>query len=499
MLLALFAGACRAAEPAEERTASSPRSQPTPIPAGEPRPLVRIALTGDVMLGRGVGKVARDDPESVFADVRQQISSADLAMGNLESPLTVRPHVSLSPNALEADPATAELLAGAGFDLMGVANNHAADAGPAGVRDTLRALRNAGLRSVGAGTDAEAFRPAILEANGFRVAVLAFDATGAGVPATLSTPGVAEWNAPRARRAVRLAARNADLVIVGIHGGAEYRPRRDPYVAGLGRRLARWGADVVWGTHTHVVQPIRSIDPDGDGRRTVVATSLGNFLFDQFIPGTRRGAVLEVLADRRGVLGFRVGLVTLDDLRTHFADWRPPKGDAVALAGEWWALARTLAPAPALPTGTLPEVGGPVLASSLGDVTGDGVSELAVAFRRPFRTTPENSSAPPETWMDAGGRSAHVGLYDPATLEPMWVAGTLVRPVGALATCDGSLAVAYTTLDDPAVVGTGAWAWHGFGWVPAPDLPGPGTPVCADADGDGRTEPMIRRVERSSP
>jgi hypothetical protein len=461
-------------------------------------------LTGDVMLGRGVGEVAADDPESVFADVRHQISSADLAMGNLESPLTVRSHVSLSPNALEADPATAHLLAGAGFDLMGVANNHSVDAGPAGLRDTQHALRKAGLRSVGAGAADRAYRPAVLEANGLRVAVLAFDATAAGVPATASTAGVAEWNASQARSAVRHAARNADLVIVGIHGGTEYRARRDPYVAALGRRLARWGADVVWGTHPHVVQPVRSIDPDGDGRRTVVATSLGNLLFDQFIPGTRRGAMLEVLADERGVLGFRVGLVSLDDLRTHFARWRPPKSDAVALDGEWWGLARTLTLEPATPAasaGELPDVGGPVLASSLGDVTGDGAPELAVAFRRPFRETPENSSAPPETWMDADGRSAHVGLYDPSTLEPVWVAGTLVHPVGSLAACDGTLAVAYTTLDDPATVGTGAWAWHGFGWVTAPDLPGPGTPACADADGDGRTEPMIldRRVGRSSP
>ena len=76
------------------------------------------------------------------------------------------------------------------------------------------------------------------------------------------------------------------------------------------------------------------------------------------------------------------------------------------------------------------------------------------------------------------------------------MAGTLVRPVTAVAACDGALAVAYGRLDGPGTVETSAWRWVVFGFLPVEPLPGPGTPICVDIDGDGRTEPAI--MERSA-
>jgi hypothetical protein len=98
---------------------------------------------------------------------------------------------------------------------------------------------------------------------------------------------------------------------------------------------------------------------------------------------------------------------------------------------------------------------------------------------------------PSEGLTDALGRTAHVGLYRPGDLRPRWVAGTLLRPVAAVAACDGALAVAYSTLDDAAIVGAGAWRWGGFGFVPMPDLSGAGVPACADVDGDGALDPLV--------
>jgi hypothetical protein len=63
--------------------------------------------------------------------------------------------------------------------------------------------------------------------------------------------------------------------------------------------------------------------------------------------------------------------------------------------------------------------------------------------------------------------------------------------VVALAPCDGALAVAYSTLDLPAVVAASAWRWGGFGFVPLPELAGSGTPSCADVDGDGASDPLV--------
>jgi poly-gamma-glutamate synthesis protein (capsule biosynthesis protein) len=468
-----------------------------PAPSVRSGAAIRLLFAGDVMLGRGVARVAAVDPAGLFAGIRLEVRSADIAVANLESPLTSRSHDPTSgPNALEAAPASAELLAKAGFDAMGIANNHAGDAGPGTVTDTIGALSGAGIVALGAGPSvAAAYEPRIVEVDGLRVALLAFDATGQGPRAGPQTPGVAWWDEALAREAVTRARASADIVAVGIHGGAEYVPVTDPYLMRLGRLLASWGADVVWGQGPHVVQPISLIDPDGDGRPTLVATSLGNLVFDQHIPGTRRGAILEVLAGADGLRAYRAGSAEHTDGPVVFRGWQAPDANAVVLDGGWWTLASSVAPAAAERPRGLAGFEGDVVDAAIGDPDGDGHPDLVVAFRRPFSPTEVNALLPLERLVDPRGRTAHLGLYAPEDLRPRWVAGTLVRPVAAVAVCDGAIAVAYSTLDDAATVGAGAWQWGGFGFVPLPDLPLAGAPACADIDGDGRLDPLV--LERS--
>jgi len=457
---------------------------------------IRLLFAGDVMLGRGVASFAAADPEALFADIRSEVSAPDLAVANLESPLTVRPHVPGSgPNALEARPASAALLAAAGFDAMGIANNHAGDAGRYTVTDTVAALTRAGIVAVGGGSSAgRAYAPRIVEVGRVRVALLAFDATGRGPRAGRETPGVASWDEIPARRAVLRARSEADVVAVGIHGGTEYVPATDSSVMRLARQLASWGADIVWGQGAHVVQPIRVIDAGHGGRPTIVATSLGNLLFDQHVPRTQRGALLEVLAGADGVRAFRIGSAR-STAPLQFLGWRTPHGDAVALAGEWWSLARPVRPAAARRPRSLAGFEGEIVDAALGDVVGGGGEQLVVAFRRPFHPTNVSALVPLRMLVDPRGLAAHVGLYRPRDLHPLWVAGTLLRPVAAVAACDGGIAVAYSTLESDAIVGTGAWRWGGFGFLTLPELPGRGVAACANLD--GRLDPVV--LERSSP
>jgi poly-gamma-glutamate synthesis protein (capsule biosynthesis protein) len=496
---ALGAAACAAesgpgAAPAEP--APAPASVTAAAPGGSGQ-TVRLLFAGDAMLGRGVAGIAAGDPAGLLAGIRLEVRSADVAVANLESPLTSRPHDPASgPNALEAAPTSARVLAEAGFDAMGLANNHAGDAGPGTVSDTMEALSAAGLLALGAGSSAAAaFEPRIVEAGGLRVALLAFDATGQGPRAGQQTPGVAWWDEALAREAVTRARASADVVAVGIHGGAEYVPVADPYLTRLGRLLASWGADVVWGQGPHVVQPVSLIDPDDDGRPTLVATSLGNLVFDQHIPGTRQGAIVEVLAARDGLRAFRLGSTDHTDGPVVFEGWQAPGANAVALDGGWWTLASSIAPAAAAHPRMLAGFEGDVVDAAIGDPDGDGRPDLVVAFRRPFSPTEVNVLLPRDRLVDRLGRTAHLGLYAPGDLRPRWVAGTLTRPVAAVAPCDGAIAVAYSSLDGAATVGAGAWRWGGFGFVPLLDLPAGGTPACADVDGDGRLDPLV--LERS--
>jgi hypothetical protein len=451
---------------------------------------VSVFLVGDIMLGRGVAPIVAGDPSGVFGDVRWMLRGADLVMGNLESPLTLRPHQSSNPHALEADPRNADLLAAAGFDVMTLANNHAGDAGPESVLDTIDAIESAGMRTVGAGRDLEAARkPLWIAVGGVRVAVLAFDATGAGLVAGPG-PGIVPWDVDEAKKAVERAASRADLVIVSLHGGVEYLPESDPRMLAMGEQLTGWGADVVWGHGAHVVQPVGTM-PGGQGGSAVVATSLGNFLFDQRGPLTGSGAVLEILADRSGVIAYRVGTTSHTDLRVRFIGWELPEGNAVLLADEWWELARAV---PHLADrSTTPEVfeWGTVVSASTGRITGSERLETAVSFRAVPGPHPVRDGLPDLKWLDADGRSAQLGIYDAEDLTPVWVAGVVPAPMAEVVACDGSLALAYSTFDDPTVAATGAAVWRPIGLDAVDSLPGPGAPTCGDVDGDGFLEPVI--------
>jgi len=473
-------------------TVTSTTSSTVAAPETTRRPTVCIAMVGDIMLGRGLSRIVRDDPQGIFEDVRFVLSDADIAGANMESPLTNRPHIALNPYALEARPETAGLLAAAGFDVLTVANNHAGDAGRASVIDSVEAIDDAGMRAVGGGANlSEAVRPVIVEVRGLRVGFLAFDATRAGTPAREDRAGIAPWDDEMARIAVTKLRPSVDLLVVAVHGGVEYRMRTDPYMAALAEKLGGWGADVVWGSGPHVVQPVFVID---GARPTVVATSLGNFLFDQGDSATKVGAILEVLADADGIVAYRVATVQHRDRRVHFDRWDDPGGDAVMLGTEWWSLVRGFEPAvPDEPKDLEQFRWGEVIDATRGDVDGDGRDEIVVAFRRPYQENPVSALFPERPWSDVLGRSAHLGVFRASDLEPEWIAGTLFRSVRQVVACDGSLAVGYGFDEMDGVVASGAWRWRGFGFLIAPTLDRDAVPGCADVDGDGRTDPILLR------
>ena len=314
---------------------------------------------------------------------------------------------------------------------------------------------------------------------------------GEGPRAGRHTAGVAYWELKRVRHALATARAGADIVVVGLHGGSDYNPTTDPWLDRLARKLARMGADVVWGTGPHVVQPTRTV-PGWHGRTAVVTTSLGNLLFDQSIPGTRTGALLEVVAAKDGVRAFRLGATAQQQSNAvDFRRWRLPSGDAAALAGAWWSLLPGSRAVSRTASTTLDRFPGQVVAVSVGDVERIGSKQLVVSFWRPYRRTAVNDVIPRALLVNTRGLTAHVGLYRLGDRRQLWVAGTVLRPVGRLAACDGGIAVAYTDIEGEAVTGTGAWQWNGFGFSVSPSLSRGGRPACADVDHDGLLDPVI--------
>ncbi len=260
-----------------------------------------LALAGDVMLGRGVAQALGGDWEAAFAEVQPWLAEADLAFANLESPLTTAP---LPPSVppiggdeggaydLRAPPEAVTALHVAGFDAVSLANNHALDAGEAGLRETVNTLSAAGIAPlvgwetgtlVNWETGTSPGRSPVHQSTNYQSTklptchLLAFD------------DSVAPLDLEAAAEAVAAAAEQADVVIVSIHWGGEYQAAPSPRQRAIARTLADAGARLIVGHGPHVLQRVEWV---GD---TLVAYSLGNFLFDQPYPaGCRRGAILRV-------------------------------------------------------------------------------------------------------------------------------------------------------------------------------------------------------------
>lgn len=257
--------------------------------------VAEVIAVGDVMVGRGVSG-------DMFGDVRPCLRAADLVVGNLESVIVEDPAAYASRSEatqflLHAPPSAATQLRRAGFNVLGLANNHALDLGAEGLEQAASRLQTVGIAVVGAGRDAQAaLQPLLLDVRGVRVALLAFNALPDPQP-NLQNGGWTQvkWGRDRATAAVGRVAERVDAVVVSVHWGYEYETTVDPDQRDTAQALLDAGADLVIGHHPHVVQSFEI-----HGRRAV-AYSLGNFVFDQRQDETRHGLALRAFFDAEGL------------------------------------------------------------------------------------------------------------------------------------------------------------------------------------------------------
>lgn len=285
---------------------STPTASTTPTAAGS-EPLT-LAFAGDVQF-EGQLRHLLDDPATALAPIRPELARADLTIANLETALTTRGQAEDKAYTFRAAPTALDALAAAGVDVVTMANNHGVDFGPQGLADTLAAVESAPLGVVGIGKDAaQAFAPHVATIRGTSVAVLgatAFDdPTARHFPAGADRAGVAVALDPaRLIKAVRAARRTNDVVIVYLHWGIERVQCPTKNQRTLAHRLADAGADIVIGSHAHVLL--------GAGRlgRTYVGYGLGNFVW------RNRNSVAEITT---GVLTLSVKRRTVTT-----ASWAP--------------------------------------------------------------------------------------------------------------------------------------------------------------------------------
>jgi poly-gamma-glutamate synthesis protein (capsule biosynthesis protein) len=261
-----------------------------------------LLSVGDIMLGRSVATesdssgLGEDYP---FALVNSLTHSADLTFGNLESPLVSPANLDKAQSKgylFPGRPQSAQALKKAGFGLVTFANNHALDYGSAGVEDTLTALEAAGVGYVGAGTNP--YAPRYLEKNGLKLAfIAATDVPPSGLKPEETNAPIALFEQDKILKTIVEAHKKADVVIVALHWGEEYQAVPSLRQQEFAKQAAASGANLILGAHPHVVGQFEVIG------QTVVAYSLGNFVFDsRYPPETHDSVGFYVKLDKKGVV-----------------------------------------------------------------------------------------------------------------------------------------------------------------------------------------------------
>ncbi|AEF81591.1 CapA family protein [Leadbettera azotonutricia] len=252
-------------------------------PLGEKPDLVWIAAAGDMMLGRGAQDILfREGARGVFGKTGEILAKSDIRLVNFEGTLTSRNNKAEKTFTFSFNPKIAVALKDAGIDAVLFANNHAFDFGREGFLETLSHLENAGIVSLGAGRNQAAaaepwvFRKGNFTARVFGLASFYKEVSGwDGMDAVAGQERAGFLHASRGGGELIKPRFSQDdgLDIVLVHGGDEWSAGPDRKTRLLFSDLVNSGADLVIGSHPHIVQGFEWIE----GKP--VFWSLGNFVF----------------------------------------------------------------------------------------------------------------------------------------------------------------------------------------------------------------------------
>jgi gamma-polyglutamate biosynthesis protein CapA len=255
-----------------------------------------LLFTGDIMLNRGVRHMIEKHGEDYtfpFLYIAEELQSADILFGNLESMISDKGVNMGSLYSFRAKPEAVEGLIFAGFDIVSLANNHAFDYGREAFEDTMQILKKNGIFYTGGGfNEKEAHSPTIiiLEESNTKVGFLGY--TEFLFPyafASVERSGVSNLSHERIKEDIENAKKEVDFLVVTFHYGNEYEKKPNENQKIWSRNAIDYGADIVIGHHPHVTQPVEKYNDK------YIAYSLGNFVFDQyFSEETMRGFMLKV-------------------------------------------------------------------------------------------------------------------------------------------------------------------------------------------------------------
>lgn len=254
---------------------------PKPINFIEKSQPVKIIFTGDLSFDRHIRQMAdKNSYDFILAPLKDLFLSADLVVVNLETPIT--DNLSVSQGSIPGEPRnfsftsvpeTATVLARHNIKLVNLGNNHTLNFGLDGLNQTKNYLTQANVDYFDSG------HPIIKTIGKLNFGFVNYNQFAAG-------------SLPAALEDLKTLRSQVDVLIVFCHWGEEYQPIAGPEIQLLAHQFIDSGADLVIGTHPHVIQQTEIYQGQP------IYYSLGNFVFDQyFSPETKKGMLVVTTID----------------------------------------------------------------------------------------------------------------------------------------------------------------------------------------------------------
>lgn len=224
-----------------------------------------MIATGDIIPARSVNyqAVQRRDFTWPYLKTASITRTADITFANLESPLADKCPVTQQGMIFCGDARNVEGLIFAGIDIASLANNHAGNYGTKGVEQTINLLNQNNILVTGVNG------LTIKEVKGIKFAFLGYN------DISKTQPGISNVDEENIRNEIIAAKNQADIVIVTLHWGTEYKDQPDERQKYLGHLAIDAGADLIVGNHPHWIQPVEIY------KGKLISYAHGNFVFDQ--------------------------------------------------------------------------------------------------------------------------------------------------------------------------------------------------------------------------
>lgn len=269
--------------PAKSSNSASAQAMPSSTASA---PSITISAVGDLMAHQGNLNCAYNARTSTYdfsgflEHVKPYLTSSDLTIGNFET-VTAGPASGYSSYPMFNTPDTMlTALASAGFDILSTANNHCLDRGLEGLVRTIKKINENKMINVGCSVDGKN-KYIIKEIKNIKIGILSYSSAFNGNDKKLSLRQKSTHLSPINEAQIKsdikaVKTKGTDAVILVMHWGNEYKREPDAGQTALTNKLLSWGADIILGSHPHVIQ--KSEIKKVNGKNKFVIYSMGNFI-----------------------------------------------------------------------------------------------------------------------------------------------------------------------------------------------------------------------------